>query len=266
MTETTAMALASQGIVPLFGMVEALQAIAAASNAGRGSEPFRMSASLPVSSSQAEVQSESEGKRRLAAFGVAVPQGRLAHDPEAAVQAASQIGFPVALKAAGAIAHKTELGAVRLNLADAGAVRAAAANLLGFTGTVLVEAMVRECVAELIVGLARDPVFGLYMVLGSGGILAELVGDTAILLLPATREEIGHALAGLRVSRLLDGFRAAKAADTSSAIETVLKIQNFAMAHDSVLAELDVNPLMVCRDGAIAADVMMRMLEEHDHG
>jgi acyl-CoA synthetase (NDP forming) len=265
MPEAKAMSLASQGIVPLFGMVEALEAIAAASSFSKSKAPFRMSAALAVSPDQAQVLSEFEGKQRLAAFGVAVPRGRLANNTEAAVEAALQIGFPAAVKAVGAIAHKTDLGAVRLNLADAEAARAAAANLLHFTGTVLVEAMVRECVAELIVGVARDPVFGLYLVIGSGGILAELVGDTAILLLPVTREQIAEALGGLRVSRLLEGFRGAGAADTSAVIETILKVQNFAMAHETALAELDINPLMVCRNGAIAADVMMRMVEETDH-
>jgi acyl-CoA synthetase (NDP forming) len=266
MPEAKAMALAAQGIVPLFGMVEALQAIAAASSVGKPHAPFEMSTALKISSQRAEVLPESDGKRRLARFGVAVPEGRLAQDAEAASQAALHIGFPVAVKAAGAIAHKTELGAVRLNLHDADAVHAAAQTLLRFTGTILVEAMVRGCIAELIVGVARDPVLGLYLVLGSGGILAELVGDTAVLMLPSTREQIGEALARLRVSRLLDGFRGAPAGDTSAAIDAIMQIQDFAMAHDKVLVELDVNPLMVCRNGAIAADVMMRLLEETDHG
>jgi hypothetical protein len=135
------------------------------------------------------------------------------------------------------------------------------------TGEVLIEQMVTGTVAELIVGVTRDPVLGLHLMLGSGGTLAELLGDTAILLLPATRQQIATALQSLRVAKLLAGFRAATPADTEAAIDSILAIQDFAIAHRTRLAELEVNPLMVraTGQGAVAADVLMRLTPEPAH-
>jgi hypothetical protein len=136
------------------------------------------------------------------------------------------------------------------------------------TGKILVERMVSGTIAELIVGVARDAALGPYLMLGSGGVLAELVGDTATLLLPAARAEIAGALATLRVGRLLRGYRGAPAGDVQAAIDAVLAIQEFAMAHLDSLVELDVNPLMVREvgQGAVAADVLMRLVPEPNHG
>ena len=265
MPEAHAAALAAQGMVPLFGMEEALQAIAAAADAGgtTNNAEFALAVAAALTPVDPVTIAEWDGKQRLAAFGVTVPDGALAHSVAEAELSAAAIGFPVVLKAVGrAIAHKTELGAVRLNLASTEAVRAAANDLLKLTGTVLVERMVRDTVAELIVGVARDPALGAYLVLGSGGVLAELVGDTATLLLPSSRDEIAAALGGLRVARLLHVYRGGPSGDSEAAIRAILAIQDFAMAHLDVLAELDVNPLMVRRAGlgAVAADVLMRLV------
>jgi succinyl-CoA synthetase beta subunit len=191
---------------------------------------------------------------------VTVPEGGPAGSADEAASLASAIGFPVAVKILGAaIAHKTEIAGVRLNLRSEEAVREAAETLLSATGEILVERMVGGIVAELIVGIARDPVLGPYLVLGAGGVLAELVGDTATLLLPATRDEVSDALHGLRAAALIAGFRGSAPGDMQAAIDAILRIQDFAIANIAALAELDVNPLMVCRAGAVAADVLMRL-------
>jgi succinyl-CoA synthetase beta subunit len=209
--------------------------------------------------------SEWDGKRRLAGHGVPVPEGRLARTVDEAVVAAETIGFPVVLKATGAtLAHKTELGAVRLNLADATSVRQAAGALIGLGEALLVERMVGDAVAELIVGIGRDPQIGLHLVLGSGGTLVELVGDTRILLLPAGRTEIAAAIGALKVAKLIAGHRGRPAGDLDAAVDAVLAIQGFALAQVDRLAELDVNPLMIQPSGAVAADVLLRLVEEAD--
>ena len=248
-------------------MDEALQAIAAAADAGsrHGAAPLVAGAM----NDGAATLSEWDGKQCLAAYNVPVPAGAQAEDVAQAESAAEEIGFPVVVKAVGAaLAHKTELGAVRLNLRHAAAVRNAAEALLPLTGRVLVERMVEDVAAELIVGIARDAVLGPYLVIGSGGVLAELVGDTAMLLLPAGRDEIERALLGLRVAKLLGGFRGAPPGDLPAAISAILAIQDFAVAHAQRLHELDVNPLMVRHAGlgAVAADVLMRLAPEHGNG
>jgi succinyl-CoA synthetase beta subunit len=256
----------ARGIVPLFGMAEALEAIAAASDFETSNGP-RQETPSDLPAGEARTLPEFEGKRRLAAFDVPVPAGKLAASEQAAAAAADALGYPVALKAAGDIAHKTELGAVRLNLGTADAVRAAAAALLPLTGSVLVERMVSGCIAELIVGVARDAVLGPYLILGSGGILAELVGDTATLLLPATRTEITAALGSLRIAKLLRGFRGKPPGDIEAALDAIEGIQKFARRNLATLHELDVNPLMVrgAGEGAVAADVLMRLSPEPAH-
>jgi acyl-CoA synthetase (NDP forming) len=267
MPEGHAWALAARGIVPFMGMDEALAAVAAAADAGAavtGAAPILSGA---VAGAAATV-SEWDGKRLLAAYGLSVPDGALVSNAADAVNAAMAIGFPVALKTAGAaLTHKTELGGVKLNLRDADAVRSAAASLLPLTGQVLVERMVSDVCAELIVGVARDAVLGPYLVIGSGGVLAELVGDTATLLLPSPRGEVEQALQGLRVAKLLAGFRGAKAGDVAAAVDAIMAIQDFAVAHAARLHELDANPLMVRHAGlgAVAADVLMRLAPEHEH-
>ena len=128
---------------------------------------------------------EAEAKALLAEAGLPVPPGRRAANADEAVAAAATLGFPVALKALG-IAHKSEHGAVRLNLRDEAAVRDAAEALSALGSGLYVERMVTGGVAELIVGITRDPIFGPVMTIGSGGVLVELLKDSATLLLPST--------------------------------------------------------------------------------
>jgi len=266
MPQPQAERLLALGIVPLFGMAESLEAIAAASDFETSLSNLEAINTAPPTG-DASTLPEFDGKHRLAECCVTVPDGRLAVSADAATAAADAVGYPVAVKAAGDIAHKTELGAVRLNLRSEAAVRSAAADLLPLTGSVLVERMVSGCIAELIVGVARDAVLGPYLVIGSGGILAELVGDTATLLLPATRAEITAALDSLRVAKLLRGFRNTPPGDTEAALDAIEGIQQFAIRNLATLHELDINPLMVCAagQGAVAADVLMRLSSEPTH-
>ncbi|WP_225770771.1 acetate--CoA ligase family protein [Inquilinus sp. Marseille-Q2685] len=266
--EAQAQRLVSAGVAPLLGIDDALAAIAAAAEAGDilrlADMPLPMEP-VPLAPGPACTLSEWDGKCRLGAQGVPVPEGRLVRTAEEAVAAAEAIGFPVVLKATGAdLAHKTELGALRLNLADAAAVRDAAAALEGLGEALLVERMVGGAVAELIVGIGRDPLLGLHLVLGSGGTLVELVGDRRILLLPAGRAEVAAAIRSLRVATLLDGHRGRPPGDLDAAVDAVLAVQDFALAEAGRLAELDVNPLIVTRRGAVAADVLLRLVEDPD--
>ena len=160
-----------------------------------------------------------------------------------------------------ALTHKSEQGAVRLNLRTPAAVAAAAADLLPLSGQVLVERMVEDGVAEIIMGVNRDPQVGLTLLLGSGGELVELARDRVVLLMPASREQIAAALARLKVSRLLEGFRGRPAGDREALIETALALQRFAIGRAEVLLELEVNPVIArpAGRGAVAVDALMRL-------
>lgn len=265
--EEIAEALLEEGVVPFFGIEEALAAIEAA--AGIGSA-WRRPAPQPLpprgaSEGALELVTEAAAKRLLAGHGVTVPDGRTVTTPEAAAAAAGEIGFPVVLKAIGErLAHKTEAGALRLGLANAGAVEQAARELLDLGEALLVEEMIEDAVAEIIVGIHRDPLFGPVLALGSGGILVELVGDSRLLLLPAAREDILAALDGLKVARLIDGYRGKPAGDREAVADAVLAVQDYALRESTRLAELDVNPLLVrpAGRGAVAADALIRRTKE----
>jgi acyl-CoA synthetase (NDP forming) len=205
---------------------------------------------------------EAEAKSWLADHGLPIPKGRKASTPDEAAAAAKEIGFPVALKALG-VAHKSEHGAVRLDLRDPDAVRAAAVELLPLGSGLYVEKMVTGGIAELIVGVTRDPLFGPVMTVGSGGVLVELLQDSATLLLPVARQEIEAAQRGLKLFPLLDGYRGREKADIAAAIDAILGIASFALENADVIEEMDINPLIVCRQGqgAWIADALMVLAE-----
>jgi acyl-CoA synthetase (NDP forming) len=267
MPEERAEALLAAGIVPLLGVDDALAAIEAAADAGDAAA--RPAATIPSFARRGDgairTLSEWEGKRLLSAYGLGVPEGRLVRSADEAQAAAAAIGFPVALKAIGAgILHKTEIGALRLGLGGADAVGRAAAELLGIGDALLVERMVADAVAELIVGVNRDPVIGLHLLLGAGGAAAELLGDTRILIMTATRAEIAEALLSLRMAPLLAGYRGRPNGDVAAIVDAVLAVQSFALKHADRLLELDVNPLMVRPEGrgAVAVDALIRVIGE----
>jgi len=157
-----------------------------------------------------------------------------------------------------AIAHKTEAGGVVLNLRSADEVAAAAQRLAKLAPEVLVERMITGAVAELILGLTRDPQFGTALVVGAGGILTELLKDTATLLLPATETEIREALAGLKSWPLVTGFRG-RHGDAEAVVRAVQALAAFAAANPGRIEEVDVNPLLVTATGAVAVDALIRM-------
>jgi acyl-CoA synthetase (NDP forming) len=256
-----------RGIAPLCGIAEAIDAAEAAAFVGeswmRPAPPplaprLEAKEGSPHHAQQTRQPDEAEAKSLLVGAGLPVPPGWRVDGAEQAVEAAGELGYPVALKALG-LAHKSELGAVRLGLADADGVRLAASALSGLGTGLLVERMVPGAVAELIVGVTRDPLFGPVMTLGSGGVLVELIKDSATLLLPATRDEVEAALRRLRMFPLLDGYRGRPKADLGAAVDAVLGIAAFAIARANDIVEMDINPLIVCREGegAWIADALL---------
>ena len=225
----------------------------------RESEPRSAPGSAPI------LLDEAAAKRWLAAFGVPVPPGSIAHDVEEAVEIAASLGGPVAVKALG-VAHKTERQAVRLGLRQPAEIRDAAQALLAIGSAVLVERFETEVVAELIVGLHRDPQLGLLLAVGSGGTLVELVADSVTLLLPVTESEVRDALSGLRSAPMLRGWRGRAPADVDATVASILAIADFAIANGDRIEELDVNPLGVCRrgKGAVALDALIRTRESSE--
>ncbi len=261
MPEETALSLMASGVVAFSGIDEALAA--AEISAGIGAI-WAKPAPAPLLSAGAQegeiiTISESAAKAELAAFGLVVPTGKTAANADEAANAAEALGFPVVLKGLG-VAHKTEAGAVKLNLGDRQSVLDAADAMKGVASGYLVEKMIAKPVAEIIVGALRDPVAGLVLTIGAGGILVELLEDSAILTLPTAREAIGEAISGLKIRKLLDGYRGGPAGDVAALITAVAAVASYVAANASKLEELDINPIMVLPQGSgtVAADALIR--------
>ena len=258
------------GIAPLQGLEHAVFAAGACVRYGaRARACVDRDITLPAvvePPEDAALLDEYDSKRRLAAYGLAVPEGRVV-DGDGARAAAEELGFPVVLKALDAgIAHKSEAGAVRLGLADGTAVAGAAAEMTGRLGVgrFLVEAMVEDAVCELIVGVNHDPSLGLVLVIGGGGLLVEIIGDVRAILLPTDRDTVARGLDGLKSAALMAGYRGKPAGDREAAIDAVLAVARFAEQHRGRLVELDINPLMVLPRGrgVVAADAVIRISDE----
>lgn len=213
---------------------------------------------------------EWHSKQALSALGLGVPPGRLVKAADAAA-AAQEIGFPVVVKAVSSrIAHKTEMGAVKVNLKTGAEVEQAAAEIgrnvasvTGWDGALLVEKMVPGAVAELIVGIKRDPQFGLALVIGTGGILVNLIEDSEALLLPTSRAEITRALGRLKMARMLQGYRGKAPADIEAIVDAAMAVATYALDHADRVVEMDVNPLFALPQGqgAVAADALILQIE-----
>jgi len=266
-------------VAPLQGIDTGVTAIAGAIQFGRlrarqqdpsTARTLHMPPVAAVDIASASLLDEFAGKQILAAAGIETPRGQRTSGADAPAAAAT-IGFPVAVKLVHAdLPHKTEAGAVRLALNSAAEVAAAIDDIRlsverfrpGIEADrFLVEQMVPKPIAELLVGIRHDPLFGPVMLIGAGGTLVEIWRDTATLLLPTDPASIREALLSLRIAPLLAGHRDAPAADIEGIVSTIGRIAQFGHSQRDRLVELDVNPLMILPDRAIAADVLLRIIE-----
>ncbi len=262
-SESVAARLMKEGIASLAGIDAGLAGIQAAVDVGAA---WRRSPYPPLLTSEGygkddpvEVLDEADSKALLARCGVPVPLAQVVRSAGEAVTAADKLGYPVAVKALG-VAHKTEVEGVRLNLGSADEVSAAVTEMSHLSESFLIEEMVDGIVAELIVGVARDEQFGPYLLIGGGGILVELMKDSASLLLPVDRELVMNALEELQCAPLFHGFRGRPRADLSAAVDAILAIASLVEKDPASIVEFDVNPLMLLADGrgVVAADALIR--------
>ncbi len=208
--------------------------------------------------------SEAVSKELLGRYGVPIADERLTDNADDAVAAAGALGYPVVAKLCGdAIAHKTERGLVRLNLGDPAAVRAAADELLAAATPddgavqVLVAPMVKGS-RELIAGLNDDPQFGMTVMLGVGGILAEAVADVSIRLVPIERIDAEDMIDDLATQSLLGPFRGEPAVDRDALVAVLLGLSAAAVAEPSIKSA-DLNPLIVVEGRPIAVDALVEV-------
>ena len=262
--------LISKGVAPMQGIHETLNAISASADWSQNRVRILLDIPRPISPNlrvgQQVMVSEPEGKSWLLANDFAVPQGKVTSGQNLGA-VASELGYPLALKMVSPyLPHKTEAGAVVLNLSDAASAIQASikmqADVVSYnpqaaTDQFLLEVMSPKPLAELIVTLRRDPQFGIALVLGSGGILVELVADAVTLLLPLSPHDITRAIKKLRVIGLLNGFRGGLQADLEKISLQIYRLCIAYTKHQDEIAEIEINPLFIYSDQVCAVDVLV---------
>ena len=198
---------------------------------------------------------EVAAKACLAGAGVHVPR-HLVITPGDTPDMAGLTG-PFAVKGLG-LAHKSDSGAVRLNVTPAEV--AATAVDIG-TDRVLVEQMVRGGTVEILVGVVRDPAHGFVLTLGAGGVLTEILRDTVSLLVPSPPDMVLEALQRLRIWPLIQGYRGKEAVDTDALLDAIAAVQMLVETEAHRLLELEINPLICGPGGAVAVDALIRLGE-----
>ena len=218
------------------------------------------------------VLAEAEARRLLGEFGIPLVPTVAARDAAAAVAAAEQVGYPVVLKIDSPdVLHKSDVGGVRVGLADAAALRAATEEMLAEVGRrlpqarldgVVVQPMIADGV-ETILGVKSDPLFGPAVVFGLGGIFVEVLKDVAIRVPPITAEDAREMIGEIRGGALLRGARGRPPADTAALADAIVQLGQLAAAYPRELVALDVNPLLVRPEGkgVVAVDWLVQFHE-----
>ena len=257
--------LSDNGIAPMLGLEECFKAIilSAAFNE-RCSKIAGIQPLSPVTRIAGKVitLSEFEGKGRLRKVDLPVVTGALARGYEEALDIVETIGFPIVLKAVNPnIVHKTEAGAIHLNINSSGELKIAMDSMLGISDQFLIEKMASKPLLELLVGVRYDERFGFIMVIGAGGTLVEVIEDVSTLMFPISQADVIEALNQLKIGRLFKQFRG-KTADLDAVIEVIVAIASYVAEFQDNLFELEVNPLFVYEkgDGVLAIDVIYRKL------
>jgi len=179
-----------------------------------------------------------------------------------AVQAAMRMGFPVVVKALGpSLLHKTEAGAVKLNLQDEREVRQAYLELQSRLGDAMTGALVQQMVpggVEVMLGATQDPTFGHVVVFGAGGTLVEVLSDVAFRIHPLSDVDAEDIVSEVRAAKLLRGVRGAKPADVDALLDILMRLSTLIDICPEI-TELDINPLKVLETGAIAVDARVKI-------
>ncbi|MCK0151187.1 acetate--CoA ligase family protein [Marivita sp. S6314] len=253
LSETRAQRLMAAGVLPLNGLEAGLDALAALYAPQVTPDPDR-DIPMPVALEGPRVLDEAAAKTALAEHGADVPRHVIASSVEDAVSGCASL-LPVALKACG-LAHKSEHGGVVLDLPTQSHVEDAARRM--GCDRFLLEEMISDGIAELLVSVVADEAHGYVLTLGAGGVWTELWQDTLHLLMPATGTEIDAALKRLRIAPLLEGYRGKPAANRAAVVAAIMAIQDYVTAQSGRVAEVEVNPLIVTPTRAVVADALIR--------
>ncbi|MCK4687354.1 MAG: acetate--CoA ligase family protein [Candidatus Lokiarchaeota archaeon] len=204
------------------------------------------------------ILTEFESKELLQEIGISVPSQRLITSIDETISAAEEIGFPVVLKLiAEDIVHKSDTGAVKLNIKDKDELEAAYKDLMNIPSQkekkISVQKMADEPITELIIGMTTDAQFGPALMFGIGGILVELLEDVSFRIAPITEYDAKEMIHEIKGFPILDGYRGKPKADIDAIVNTLLKISDFVIKHEEI-NEMDLNPVFIYDKGLICVD------------
>lgn len=204
------------------------------------------------------ILTEFESKELLKQIGIAIPEQRLTSSKEETLSAAREIGFPVVLKLmAEDIVHKSDTGAVKLNIKNEDDVKRGFDELMNIPSQkpkqISVQKMASEPITELIIGMGTDAQFGPYVMFGVGGILVELLEDVSFRIVPITEYDAKEMIQEIKGFPLLDGYRGKPKADLNAIVGTLLKISDLVIKHENI-NEMDLNPVFIYNKGLICVD------------
>lgn len=207
---------------------------------------------------------EYEAKQMLSDYGISTPREIPAGSAGEAASAAEEIGFPVAIKGYGEdLMHKTEAGAVFLNVSDARGAAAAYEEMAAALGDRLEGAVVSEMVGgrrEIVFGMHREPGFGPCVMIGIGGIMTEIINDTAFRVAPVDEAEAMDMASDLRAKAIFESFRGEAAADMKAVCRSLAAVGEIAITYPAV-SEIDINPVIITPDGRLVAVDALVVLE-----
>ena len=268
------------GIAPMQGIETCMQAISAAAHYGKKrtallanpSQPF---STTPLMDGDFRQLDEASAKTILARAAMSVPSAHQLKMPEARAGTLNHIdlAYPVAAKICSSdIGHKTEIGGVRLNITSKRELGTAIADILTNVQRhapdarlegILIESMIENSIAELMVSLRRDAQFGLILTIASGGVLTEILQDASTLLVPADDLSVLAALDNLRMARLLGGFRGGPAVSRQAILDQIRAMVRLMHARPDIV-EIEINPMILGPDYAICADALITVIDEND--
>jgi len=255
------------GIAPLQGLKESLKAInfSIETNIAWGkNNKVRIYKSLQNTNIKNKSYSEYQSKKILNRYGINIPQAILTNSKNA-IKDSKKIKFPLVMKINSLeISHKSEVEGVFTNILTSEKIKKYTKHLSKITPEILIEKMITDTIAELIIGIKIDSQFGPVIVIGAGGIYTELFRDTATLLTPINRNQVLTAINNLKISKIIKGYRGKNEGDIKELVNTIIKISKFAEKNVNKLIEVDINPLIVRKKGkgVIAVDALIYYSEE----
>ncbi len=277
--ETINQRLIEAEIVPLHGMSDGIAAIDAAIRSGKlltaitDYQPVALApvAQEHISQAQASLSTAATGgdttsycldeaaaKQALRAFGLWSPASQTIAKKSDVMEATKQLNYPLVLKGLG-VAHKTEANAVVLGIQTKAELAQALECITDCPDGYLLEEMVSDVIAELLVGITVDKTGLMLLTIGAGGIFTELMSDSVSLCLPTSVMEIENALEKLKIAKLLHGYRGKPGVNFAALIDAIDAIVKFSLSQRELLIELDINPLMVGHQKSVAADALIRL-------